>query len=159
MGGKATSSPETGLMRSSVCRFRFANRIPLRSPICGAIILLAGVPTFASPNAALSEGKEHFHKNCAICHGVDGKGGGAFSELLNISPPDLTILSRKNKGSFPYSDVYNSIDGRDFPRAHGESDMPIWGERFKRSVEGGNETLIRGRMMEIILYLKSLQQF
>jgi len=109
--------------------------------------------------SALESGRDRFERNCGICHGIDGKGGGAFTEILKVNPPDLTILSRKNNGSFPFTDVYNAIDGRNTPLAHGREGMPIWGDRYKQSIEDGSETLIRGRILELIVYLESLQAY
>ncbi len=108
-------------------------------------------------NSALAAGKLRFERNCGICHGFDAKGGGAFSVILKVNPPDLTILTKNNNGSFPFTDVYNAIDGRNISLAHRREGMPIWGDRYKKSVEDGSETLIRGRILELILYLDSLQ--
>ena len=104
----------------------------------------------------IDAGRLRFEKNCAICHGLDARGNGPFAELLNVKPPDLTLLSRAEGGDFPFSRIYQRIDGRNLPLAHGTRAMPIWGQRLKR--EGGDETYVRGRMFEIMLYLESLQQ-
>ncbi len=108
-------------------------------------------------NSALELGKNRFERNCGICHGVDAKGGGAFAVLLKVTPPDLTVLTKNNNGSFPFAEVYNAIDGRNTPLAHGREGMPIWGDRYKQVVEDGSETLVRGRILELIIYLDSLQ--
>lgn len=107
-------------------------------------------------DAGIDAGRQRFEMNCAICHGFDARGNGPFAELLNVKPPDLTLLSRAQGGDFPFSRVYRRIDGRDLPLAHGTRAMPIWGQRLKR--EGGDETFVRGRLFEIMLYLESLQQ-
>lgn len=106
--------------------------------------------------AGIDAGRQRFEMNCAICHGLDARGNGPFAELLNVKPPDLTLLSRAQGGDFPFSRIYRRIDGRDLPLAHGTRAMPIWGQRLKR--EGGDETYVRGRLFEIMLYLESLQQ-
>ena len=107
-------------------------------------------------DGGIEAGRVRFEHNCAICHGFDARGNGPFAELLNVKPPDLTLLSRAQGGDFPFTRVYRRIDGRDLPLAHGTADMPIWGARLKR--EGGDETWVRGRIFEIMLYLESLQQ-
>jgi mono/diheme cytochrome c family protein len=142
------------------------NRWPASAQRFGAIVVMLwlisipqGMAEDAEAVSAIESGRDRFERNCGICHGIDGKGGGAFSEILKVNPPDLTILSRKNNGSFPFSDVYNAIDGRNTPLAHGREGMPIWGDRYKQSVEGGSETLVRGRILELILYLESLQAY
>lgn len=113
--------------------------------------------TAAVADSAITSGRQRFEKSCAICHGLDARGNGPFADLLNVKPPNLTLLSRAQGGDFPFSRVYRRIDGRDLPLAHGTSAMPIWGARLKR--EGGDETYVRGRMFEIMLYIESLQQF
>ena len=107
-------------------------------------------------DTGVAAGSERFEYSCAICHGLDARGNGPFAELLNVKPPDLTLLSRAEGGDFPFSRVYQRIDGRALPRAHGTPAMPIWGQRLKR--EGGEETYVRGGILEIMLYLESLQQ-
>lgn len=109
-----------------------------------------------APEAAVAAGRQRFEENCALCHGLDARGNGPFAALLNVKPPDLTVLARNAGGEFPFSRIYRRIDGRDLPLAHGTSDMPVWGSRLKR--EGGDETYVRGRIFEILLYLESLQQ-
>ena len=107
----------------------------------------AAEATNAGPEGGVAAGRQRFERNCAICHGFDARGNG---------PPDLTLLSRAQGGDFPFTRIYRRIDGRDLPLAHGTRDMPIWGSRLKR--EGGDETWVRGRIFEIMLYLESLQQ-
>jgi len=41
--------------------------------------------------------------------------------------PDLTSIAKRNGGVFPVDRVMMNIDGRAMPRAHGTSEMPIWG--------------------------------
>jgi len=142
-----------------------------RSRRCGALIavivtsLVGGLANATDRKAAsvappieagIDAGRQRFEMNCAICHGLDARGNGPFAELLNVKPPDLTLLSRAQGGDFPFSRIYRRIDGRDLPLAHGTRAMPIWGMRLKR--EGGDETYVRGRLFEIMLYLESLQQ-
>lgn len=110
-------------------------------------------------DSAFAAGERRFEENCGICHGLDGKGMGAFSELLKVDPPDLTVLTRENNGYFPFTGIYNAIDGRNAPLAHGREGMPIWGDRYKQSVDDGSETLVRGRILELILYIQSLQAY
>lgn len=121
---------------------------PLKTPAVDA--------TNVGPEGGAAAGRQRFERNCAICHGFDARGNGPFAELLNVKPPDLTLLSRAQGGDFPFTRIYRRIDGRDLPLAHGTRDMPIWGARLKR--EGGDETWVRGRIFEIMLYLESLQQ-
>lgn len=131
---------------------------PACPAVCVALLLsMAWWPAIAADDAgALEAGRTRFERECALCHGLDARGDGPFAALLRVVPPDLTGLARANGGRFPFTEVYRSIDGRDRPVAHGTEDMPLWGRRLKR--EGGDETWVRGRLLELILYVESLQE-
>ena len=109
-------------------------------------------------------GREEFVKTCAICHGKSGKGDGLFSDQLKRKPSDLTKISKNNNGVFPALEVYKVIDGREVDEfAHGTSVMPVWGMRY--SAESWfdvsaqyAETVARGKIFELILYLNSIQE-
>jgi mono/diheme cytochrome c family protein len=70
-------------------------------------------------------GKSEFQSSCATCHGIDGEGKGPLSTQLKVLPADLTVLTKKNNGVFPFETVYEVIDGRKEVAAHGTRDMPI----------------------------------
>lgn len=90
-----------------------------------SVIFIGGVGA-ADKSAS---GAAEFKNSCALCHGSDGKGGGV-ADLLKKAPPDLTLLSKNNGGKFPTERVATMIDGRELVRAHGERDMPAWGNRY-----------------------------
>ena len=125
------------------------------SAFAGCAVAVESTLAPAGDNA-ISAGRERFEKNCAICHGIDAHGNGPFADLLNVKPPNLALLARAHGGDFPFTRIYRRIDGRDLPLAHGTSAMPIWGTRLHR--EGGDETYVRGRILEIILFLESIQE-
>ena len=80
--------------------------------------------------------------------------------LLTVRPTDLTQLSRKYQGGFPFWQVYRVIDGREEVKGHGTRDMPIWGEVF-RQPEGSkpvDETHVIGRILALVYYLQSIQE-
>ena len=80
--------------------------------------------------------------------------------LLTVRPTDLTQLSKKHNGQFPFWQVYRIIDGREEVKGHGTRDMPIWGEVF-RQPEGDkrvDETRAIGRILALIHYLQSIQE-
>ena len=109
------------------------------------------------------QGKLQFEASCALCHGNSAKGDGVFAKLLTIDTPDLTQLKKHNKGFFPYKEVYLMIDGREEVLLHGPRYMPIWGDRFKSSTwasvsEEHAETLVRGAIFELLIYLESIQE-
>jgi hypothetical protein len=82
-----------------------------------------------------------------------------MSELWKIPPADLTVLSRKHNGQFPFWRVYHTIDGREEVLSHGSRSMPIWGGRFLRQ-EGGaplDEHTVLGRILALVYYVESIQ--
>lgn len=93
-----------------------------------AVLSIALVNGVSAAEKAAS-GKTEFRNSCALCHGADGKGGGV-NDLLKKAPPDLTLLAKKNGGKFPAERVAAMIDGREIVKAHGERDMPAWGNRY-----------------------------
>ena|SRR5437868_5005425 len=77
------------------------------------------------------EGKEIYRQYCASCHGTDGKGHGPASVALKHGAPDLTTISRKHGGIFPFEQVKDIIEGKQTgPSAHGNREMPVWGPLF-----------------------------
>lgn len=122
-----------------------------------ATLLVMAIPTWAQDKVA-ETGKMRFEKHCAACHGIDGKGKGPVADALAKKPADLTRLSAKNNGEFPFWFVYQTIDGRGMPTAHGTREMPVWGKEFGQDVVGlSQETYARGRILEVIVYLRSIQ--
>ncbi len=128
-------------------------------------LLLILVPPYAMSDQddPIHNGLETFKIKCATCHGEDAKGKDAASIDLEISPPDLTKITKRNNGQFPVSRVYAIIDGREAVKEHGTRAMPAWGGLFLSETiwEGCSqvdETIVRGRIMELILYLDSIQE-
>ncbi len=109
----------------------------------------------------IAGGELEFQNHCAVCHGVDATGQGVMSQYLTLPPADLTQLSRKQGGEFPFWRVYRLIDGRDEVRAHGLSQMPVWGQRF-RAESGGNDpgakAQVAGRILSLVFYLRHIQK-
>ncbi len=126
----------------------------------GTAIALLGTPGAGAVDSTAevaARGGERFERHCALCHGKDARGFGPFLTNLKRKPPNLTLMAKKNGGCFPFERVYRIIDGRDMPASHGTRDMPIWGEQFKALVPGESETLVQGRILEIMLFLASIQ--
>ena len=111
---------------------------------------------------AISMGYKEFEQSCSLCHGVDGKGNGVYTYALKDKPADLTQIKNRNNGIFPFTKMYHIIDGRNENIFHGTRDMPIWGDRFSSenwivTSPRNSETLVRGRIFELLLYLESIQ--
>lgn len=128
----------------------------------GFVLSLACGTAFAAER--LDVGKKEYESKCAVCHGVNGKGGGPYVEMLKRAPTDLTTLAAKNGGVFPMARVYEVIDGRAGVAAHGDRDMPVWGRvyairaaEYYGEVEYDERAFVRGRILSLIDYLYRLQ--
>ena len=120
-------------------------------------LMLVGVPAHAADDA---QGKQLFIKYCGSCHGPDGKGDGMLSGVLKQKPADLTLIAKKNGGKFPEQTVMRFIDGTTDVRAHGNPDMPVWGEVFKEQLADSptQQAEIRSTILEITNYIGSIQE-
>jgi hypothetical protein len=69
------------------------------------------------------------------------------------------MIAKKNDGEFPADQVAKSIDGRSTLRAHGDPEMPVWGEVFDEegAATGQPPAEIRKKIGLITDYLKSIQ--
>ena len=86
-----------------------------------------------------------------------------MAQFLTIKPTDLTQLTRENDGRFPFLEVFEMIDGRREIAVHGPRSMPIWGDRYnaEAAMKYGpynTETLVRGRILELVQYLVAIQE-
>ena len=108
---------------------------------------------------AEKQGRHRYFQSCVICHGEDAKGTGMMAKMLNVKSADLTTLTRNNGGEFPFERIYEKIDGRDMPQAHGMREMPVWGKIWEDDTQcSPADTFVRGRILEIIIYLRSIQE-
>jgi mono/diheme cytochrome c family protein len=129
-------------------------------------MMMFSPPTMSQQRAEVSEekpliqslqGPELYRAYCASCHGRDAKGGGPAAAALKTSPPDLTLISRRNRGAFPLTKVQNIISGEEIgTAAHGSREMPIWGPIFSQIA--WDQDLGRVRVYNLAKYIESLQQ-
>jgi hypothetical protein len=54
---------------------------------------------------------------------------------MDPPPADLTRLRDRYGSRHPLREIMSAIDGRRPVRAHGDSDMPVWGIVFEREME------------------------
>ena len=111
----------------------------------------------------MSYGEAEYLNSCAVCHGVEGKGDGPLGEMLVKRPADLTSISRRNGGRFPYARVIAVIDGRYDVPGHGNREMPVWGRQFLEDDQrlygpAGGEIVTTERINELAGYVQSLQR-
>jgi mono/diheme cytochrome c family protein len=132
------------------------------------LILATGLAvgsTGALAQQATDIGKMEFAENCASCHGLDGKGNGPLGNLLQKSPPDLSLLAKKNNGVLPINRLYEVIDGAGVP-SHGSRDMPVWGMEYRveegkalREARGHYDApaVVRARILTLLEYISRIQ--
>jgi len=120
--------------------------------------LLASVPT-AHAEETDDPGRALYLRYCGACHGPNGKGDGVAGTFMRPKPPDLTLLAAENGGTFPLQQVKAYIDGTTDVRAHGDPDMPVWGEVFR--AEAGwtqsRRSEVETKLTTITAYLRSIQ--
>lgn len=129
-----------------------------------AMAIALAVP---ATSAAEEIGEASFTANCAVCHGANGSGNGPILDFLKSAPSDLTRLSERNGGQFPFKRVYEIIADADQIRGHGTSEMPIWGNRFNADIiaqEGefgagaSSMPTAQSRVLELVFYLATIQE-
>src|SRR5262245_41548575 len=127
--------------------------------ILPALLAFAGPPLEEkSPEPArLASGRMTFQTYCAVCHGTEAKGDGPYADRLKVSPANLTLLSHRNKGTFPRETVRRTIDGRNPVKGHGGPDMPTWGDAVKDVPRGYSEDTVKQKIDELVEFLKSIQ--
>jgi mono/diheme cytochrome c family protein len=103
-----------------------------------------------------TSGAEMYRSYCAACHGSEGKGDGPAVEFLKTPPPDLRMLAQHNQGKYPADHVAMTLRLGTGSRAHGTSDMPLWGELF-RTVDV-NQSLGELRVKNLTNFVESLQR-
>jgi len=104
-----------------------------------------------------------YEMSCLPCHGLNGRGDGPNAKSLAKRPADLTILSRTNHGVFPTDRIAKMIDGRAMMSAHGEREMPIWGNRYRvradeEDTASGIEKRARSQIAALVRYIRSIQR-
>jgi len=116
---------------------------------------------------AFDRGKYEYETHCAVCHGLNGKGNGPLAQQIRsvTGVPDLTELSEKNNGVFPFARVYEVIDGTQIATWHGTRQMPVWGPRYNsearesllEDVRSDPEVFVRARILALDEYIYRLQ--
>lgn len=103
-----------------------------------------------------ASGAEMYKAYCASCHGAKGLGDGPVAEHLKVAVPDLTTLSKQNKGVFPNVHVAQVIRGEVGLRSHGLQDMPVWGPVFL-NLNNRQEAAVHVRVSNLSKYIESMQ--
>lgn len=133
------------------------------SKTLAAIVVACSLTQSPSLAQDMTYGETEFLNSCAACHGRDGKGHGPLAAELVTQPADLTRLTERNGGEFPYTRVFAVIDGRYVVPGHGDREMPVWGRQFleqdaKMYGPSGGEILTTERVHELTEYVQSIQR-
>ena len=139
------------------------------STILVSAVLVTGHVAIAYPQGR-EVGKLEYFNSCASCHGPEGRGDGTVAKSLKRTPADLTKLSQTNKGVFPFSRVYDVIDGRFDVETHGKREMPVWGQVYQPWASGKDrkiapyvsnelgEWIVHARILALVEYISTLQE-
>ena len=111
----------------------------------------------AQVTSSAQTGDYLFRTYCAACHGTSARGDGPLADSMRRRPANLTEIAKRNKGVFPGEEVFRMIDGRTPVKGHGGPDMPVWGDVFARSSEGGDANAIKMKIEALVKYIEGLQ--
>ncbi len=108
----------------------------------------------ADDSPAVDWGRDLYMSYCVSCHGWTGKGDGPAGQALKSPPTNLTLLSARNGGEFPATQVKKYIQGESQVLAHGSRKMPVWGKVFRRESTGSEA---RMQYLALAKFLESIQ--
>ena len=118
-----------------------------------ALIALLVVSTGIA-NAEPLRGRDAYMRYCSACHGEAADGKGPVANAMAPRPPALTKL--RSKYGRPLGTRFVAyVMGDLIPRAHGTSDMPVWGKVLAKPDGDDGEAI--GLIWAIAGYLDSLQ--
>lgn len=100
-------------------------------------------------------GQAEYLRYCSACHGDDADGQGPVSSVLTTHPPALTALHAKF-GNPLSTRFVEFVSGSTMPRAHGTSDMPVWGQVL--GDQPGEDREAVEILWKITRYLESIQK-
>lgn len=135
---------------------RIRNHLLCALAVAGTLL---GGGLVQAEDVRVSEGQELFMRYCASCHGMNAKGDGPASEAMVPPPTNLTTLAQRWGKPLTKSSLAEFIDGRRDVRAHGTSEMPVWGTRLTDPVPpstAGGEPAAENIAL-LLDYLETLQ--
>lgn len=148
------NSPSLG----AILMFRWAS-ISVGLLLAGLMALAALYPEFAVAQEpqVIRDGEEDYRWHCAACHGDDGRGRGAMAAMLVVPPANLTRVSQRQGGTFPFWQVYAMISGKSAVDGHQTFQMPEYWERFRRDEAKPGYLPAYIRILLLTHYLESIQ--
>lgn len=124
--------------------------------LCAPLSAAAQPATPSAMKQAIA-GAEIYRTYCASCHGSAARGDGPLAPNMIRKPADLTEIAKRNGGVYPGELVFRTIDGKKPVRGHGGPDMPVWGDAFARSRDGGDPETVKRIIQSLVDYLESIQ--
>jgi mono/diheme cytochrome c family protein len=122
---------------------------------------LAGIALMGCEMEQEISGAQAYQAQCAACHGANGQGDGPAAAGLAVEPPDLTMIARRNGGTFPQDSVMSMIDGLN-RNQHGGDPMPRFGDGDLGPIvmtdDGGNPMPVPAELLVLSEYLKTIQR-
>jgi len=132
-----------------------------RAALPAALLLAVAMAWAQSPaqpdKAAAEKGAIVYVRYCVSCHGKSARGDGPLAADLRVAVPDITTLAARNGGRFPQPRVERIVGSGEPLRGHGTSDMPAWGDAFKRTA-GIEAATPEEAIRNVTHYIWSLQR-
>jgi mono/diheme cytochrome c family protein len=105
-----------------------------------------------------SSGKLMYASYCSSCHGLDLKGNGPTAQVLKKQPADLTLLTKNNRGRFPFDRVRSVLEFGSARQAGEDGPMPVWGPILAQmDAAHAGQGIGMVRIISLTQYLESLQ--
>jgi mono/diheme cytochrome c family protein len=141
-------------------KFRYA---ALLAMVCAMTGMVAAALAATPEVTTAYSGDALYMANCANCHGPHGEGSGRIAADLDKTPPDLRHLASANGGVFPRQQITDIIDGRAIVKAHGDREMPVWGQAFTMLDTGATsnadaEARTQAKILVLVDFLERIQQ-
>jgi mono/diheme cytochrome c family protein len=127
-------------------------RLTASTLLFACIFFSAGASAAETP-----DGAKLFADHCAACHGSGAEGDGPVASVMTLSVPNLRTLAMRNGGTFPSESVRAYIDGRQMKPAHGDRQMPVWGDVFRGPEQGTAERTVRRRIAALVDFIAGIQ--
>lgn len=132
--------------------------------ILPALVAATALTACQQPNEmpVAQDGRALFMENCAVCHGENGKGDGEMARAMAKAPTDLTLITLRNKDSFPRARIMSVIDG--YARsASNKPGMPEFGGLLEGDLipfdsGDGIQTPTPRKLVALLEYLESIQE-
>lgn len=122
-----------------------------------AFLLVSGAAAQAQTMVLPLDGAKLFSQYCAACHGPKATGNGPMAAALKTKVPDLTLIAKRNAGTFPLDQVQAVIAGeKSIGLSHGTREMPLWGPVFSADISDRDYGKLR--VYNVAKYLEGLQK-